>query len=102
MRCFYVLSSWRSGQLGQLALQEAEQPAGQDPLQASADLLVTLALGASAGYIAAGGGVLAQAGQRDHVQGAVELAVPSTVQTSHVLVSQAAMLLRWPQARCSL
>ena len=24
------------------------------------------------------------------------------VQTSHVLVSQAAMLLRWPQARCSL
>jgi hypothetical protein len=25
-----------------------------------------------------------------------------TVQASHVLVSQAAMLLRWPQARCSL
>jgi hypothetical protein len=36
------------------------------------------------------------------VQGTVELPVTRAVQTSHVLVSQAAMLLRWPQARCSL
>jgi Transposase, Mutator family len=28
MRCFYVLSSWRSGRWGQLALHEAEQLAG--------------------------------------------------------------------------
>ena len=62
-------ASWRCMRRNSLA--------GQGPLQAPADLLVALALGSPAGHIQAGGRVLAQAGQRDHVQGAVELAVPS-------------------------
>jgi hypothetical protein len=73
-------------------LHKAEQLASQDPLAAPADLLVALALAAPAGHIPAGGRILAQPGQRDHVQGAVELAVPATVDSLGRLGCQVAWL----------
>jgi hypothetical protein len=68
-RCFYSLSSRRSGQL---ALHEPIQLAGKDPLQAAADFLVALALGPPVGHRQAGGGALAEPGERDHMQDSVE------------------------------
>jgi hypothetical protein len=66
---------------GQLALHKPIELAGQGPLPAAADLLVALALSPPAGHIPAGGRVLAEPSQGDHVQGPVELAISTTVET---------------------
>ena len=75
---------------------------GELPFQAPAGLLRRLGLGEFAPVIGLPGAGITDLADRDEVQGTVELPVTRAVQTSHVLVSQAAMLLRWPQARCSL
>jgi hypothetical protein len=75
---------------------------GELPFQAPAGLLRGLGLVKFASVVDLPWAGVADLADRDQVQGTVELPVTRAVQTSHVLVSQAAMLLRWPQARCSL
>ena len=56
-------------------LDEAVEPAGEGALEASADVAVGLALGGASGFVVAGFGVAAEPGDRDGVQGAVEVSV---------------------------
>lgn len=75
---------------------------GQVSFEAAAGFLGGLGLVEFASVVGLAGAGIADLADGDEMQGTVELAVAAPVQTSHVLVSQAAMLLRWPQARCSL
>src|SRR5690242_3707474 len=61
-------------------LELAVELAGDVALEASFDLAVGLALGSAAFGVGAGVGIVAQPGQRDGVQGAVELAVAGPVE----------------------
>jgi hypothetical protein len=73
---------WFGGHSGGwvMLLEGAEYLAGDDPLEASFGLPEGLAFGESASDVGAGGGVGAAAGQRDRVQGPVELAVAAPVE----------------------
>ena len=82
--------------------QVAVDHVGEMPLQAPAGFLGSLGFDQLAPVVGLPWAGVADLADRDQVQGTVELPVTRAVQTSHVLVSQAAMLLRWPQARCSL
>jgi hypothetical protein len=75
---------------------------GELALERAAGLLGGLGLAQLALVVDLSWAGVADLAYRDDVQGSVALPVASPVQTSHVLVSQAARLLRWPQARCSL
>jgi len=90
------LVKWRPG------YQDAVELSSDVAFQAADDLGLGLAfLGASLD-VGVGRPVPGHSPDRDQIQRQVRLPVAAPVQTSHVLVSQAAMLLRWPQARCSL
>jgi hypothetical protein len=63
-----------------VALEELDQLAGDAPLEAPLDVAVGLALGGAAGGVGAGLGIVAEPGERDGVEGGVELVVPGSVQ----------------------
>ncbi len=59
----------------------SEELAGDVALQAADDLAVGLAFGSSSFDVGAGGGVGAESGDHDDVDGAVELAVAGAVES---------------------
>src|SRR4029453_15373482 len=69
----WVKASW-------VGLEESVELAGDVADQASSDLAVGLALSPPSFRVGAGGRVVAQPSQDDHVEGLVELAVPGAVE----------------------
>ena len=69
-----IVAGWVAG------LDAAVEPAGDDSLERAADVAVGLSAGAALGLVVAGLGVASQPRDRDGVQGAVEVAVPATVE----------------------
>ena len=62
-----------------VALEELEQLAGDAALEAPPYVAAGLALGAAAGGVGTGLGIVAEPGERDGVQDGVALAVPRSV-----------------------
>jgi hypothetical protein len=66
---------------GGQALKDAEEASGEVALEAAVDVAVGFAFGGAAGDVGLGFGVVAaSAGERDAVDGGVELAVAAAVQ----------------------
>ena len=62
-------------------LDAAVEPSGEGALEAAADVAMGLALGGAFGFVGAGFVVAAQSGDRDRVQGAVEVSVAGTAES---------------------
>lgn len=77
------LSSRDSG--GRWVLEESPDAAGDVALDAASDLSVGLALGASLGAVDTGRFVVGSAGERDDVEGTVELAIAIAIEAMAIL-----------------
>ena len=62
-------------------LDAAVEPSGEGAFEAAADVSVRLALGGAFGFVGAGFVVAAQSGDRDRVQGAVEVSVAGAAES---------------------